>query len=593
MKPGFLKNISNKAYHSLIVIIALVALVLFNIIVSFIDFRIDFTADQRYSLTPSTADFLSDEENISDRILFKIYLEGDLPAEIKRLRTAVRDKLTEFKYYAGKRIEYEFIDPEAVLNSVDKNSLKELLFDKGRGIRPAQIYYKSKGKSELLELFPGATVEYRGNTVDYIRFLEGGQYNLDYQLEQVIQRAINDLEYKFMRAIDKATRQTKQTVAFIHGHGELPVQQTQGARKNIENSYIIKDVVLNESINALDGIDGIILADPVDRFSDKDKFIIDQYLLNGGNILLFYNPLIVDNDTLRRKGMVSSTRRRTGLEKVIYDYGIKINEDLVVDANFDPFIMPNIPKGFIHWYYYVRAQGTNHPVSSMVDPVKLPYASTLQFVQTKDNIRPSVILTTSPNAKSMGNAPLLSIAIEQTFGENPVFTDDITNMDNRIMLGAIVEGEFTSTFKNRLVSDYADNPDAVFVEQSVNPGKLMVISNGTFFKNTYYDSIFVPEEGAYRYVPRYPKGKEIDELFGGSAMGNFDFFQNCVDYMLGESTLLAIRSRTIDLHPTNKLKIENDGGYYKFINIFIPVLFVILLSVVILLRRRYKYAQKK
>jgi ABC-2 type transport system permease protein len=395
-----------------------------------------------------------------------------------------------------------------------------------------------------------------------------------------------------MRSIDKATRKTKQTVAFLHGHGELPVQQTQGARKNIENSFLIKDIALNESIDALDGIDGLIIADPIERFSDKDKFILDQYLMNGGNIMLFYNPLIVDNDTIRRKGMVHSSRRRTGLEKLIYDYGIKINEDLVVDANYDPFIMPNIPKGFVHWYFYVRAQGTDHPISSMVDPVKLPYASSLQFVQNKNEIRPSVILTTSSNAKSLGNAPLLSIAMEQTFGENPIFVDDVNDPNNRLMLGAIVEGNFTSAFKNRLVSDYAENPDARFLEESKAPGKLMVVSNGTFFKNTYYDSIFVPEDGGYRYVPRYPKGREIDELFGGAVFGNFDFFENCVDYMLGESTLLAIRSRAIDLHPTDKLKIENHSNFYKFINIFIPVIFVLLLAIAIIFKRKIKYARK-
>jgi gliding-associated putative ABC transporter substrate-binding component GldG len=594
MKKLLIKNISNKAYYSLLTLIALVVVILLNVIVSYLDFRVDFTADKRYSLTRSTVDFLNDDSKLKDRILFKIYLDGDLPAEVKRLRTAIKDKLNEFKYYAGKRIEFEFIDPNMIGEPADQKALKELLFDRGRGIRPAQITYKVKGTSKMLEIFPGATVEYRGNTVDYIRFMEGGQYRLDYQLEQVIQRAINDLEYKFMRSLDKATRSKKQTLAFLHGHGELAIPQTQGARKSIEDSYIIQDVMINESISALDKIDGLIIADPHTSFSDKEKFVLDQYLLSGGNIMLFYNPLFVDNDTIRKRGMVHSVRRRTGLEKLIYDYGIKINEDLVVDANYDPFVMPNIPKGFINWYYYVRAQGTNHPVSSMVDPVKLPYASTLQFVQNSGNIRPAVILTSSANSKSMGNAPLLSIAIEQTYGENPEFTDDPTNPDNRIMLGAIVEGEFISAFKNRLVKDYAENPDARFLEESNSPGKLMVVSNGTFFKNTYYDSVFRPEEGTYRYLPRYPKGREIDELLAGTPInGNFDFFENCVDYMMGESTLLAIRSRTIDLHPTDKLKIEKHSSYYKFINIFIPILSIIGLAVVVFIRRRLKYSRRR
>jgi hypothetical protein len=246
----------------------------------------------------------------------------------------------------------------------------------------------------------------------------------------------------------------------------------------------------------------------------------------------------------------------------------------------------------VNWYFYVRATGTDHPISSMVNPVKLPYASSLQFVQTKNKTKPSVVLTSSSNSKSFGNVPLLSIAMESQFGENPVFQEFPDNEANRLMLGGIVEGEFESAFKNRIVSTYADNPDAKMIEISQKPGKIMVIGNGTFFKNTYYDSVLVREENRYRYVPRLPRGNEIDELFAGRPFGNFEFFENCVDYMLGESTLLSIRSRAIDLHPTDKLKIEEQGSFYRFINIALPVLFILVMATIVFIVRRYKYVKK-
>ncbi|WP_449495003.1 Gldg family protein [Brumimicrobium salinarum] len=316
--------------------------------------------------------------------------------------------------------------------------------------------------------------------------------------------------------------------------------------------------------------------------------------MKGGNLMVFNTPLKINNDTIRRTGKTHSIRKRTGIGDLVYDYGIKVNEDLVIDANYDRFSMPGASKLFVNWYFYVFASGTNHPISSMLNPVKLPYVSSLQFVKTKNKTRPSVILTSSTNARSFGNAPLLSIAMERQFGENPVFQENPENEANRIMLGGIVEGRFESAFKNRIVSAYADNPDATFIEESIKPGKVMVVGNGTFFKNTYYDSIFVREENRYRYIPRYPQGKEIDELFGERPrpMGNFEFFENCVDYMLGESTLLSIRSRTIDLHPTDKLKVEKQGSFYKFINVFIPVLFILLLAIIVFVVRRYKYVKK-
>lgn len=591
MKKNLFKNISNKAYFTILTIIVLAAVVLLNIIFSFFTLRYDLTKDKRYSLTPSTISFLS-EDNLSNRILFKIYLEGEMPAEIQRLRTSIQNKLDEFKYYAGSNIEYEFINPNEG-SKEDQEALKEQLYDKGRGIRPVNITYRKKGSSNILELFPGATVEYAGSTVGSIRFLEGGTYNLDERLENLVQRSINNIEYKLMQSISKATRRTKKTVAFIHGHGELRIPYTQGARRRIEDAYVIEDVKLNESLEALNDVDGIIIAEPTEKYSDKDRFIIDQFLMQGGNVMLFYNPLSINNDTIRRTGMVHSTRKRIGLEKMIFDYGIKINEDLVVDANYDRFIMPGLPRGFVNWYFYVRALGTAHPISAMVDPVKLPYVASLQFVENENNVKPSVILTSSSNAKSYGNAPLLSISIEQNFGENPQFQEDPDDPANRLMLGAIVEGKFESAFKNRIAPTYAEDPNAFFEEKSAQPGKLMVVGNGTFFKNAFYDSIFVREEGKYKYIPRLPRKGEIDELLAtNQKLGNFDFFENCVDYMLEESTLLSIRSRTIDLHPTDKLKVEKYSNFYKFINLFIPVLIILIIALTSYMIRYYKYIKK-
>lgn len=586
-----LKRASNRAYYGIITTIALAVLILVNIIISFVDFRVDFTSDQRYSLTDSSIDFLKSDTILTDKILFKIYLEGEFPAEIKRLQTAVKDKLDEFKYYAGDKIQYEFINPNK--GSIeDQEALKEQLFNKAQGIRPIDITYRSQGASNIIEVFPGAVVEYRGVTVEHIRFLEGGQYRLDAGLNNLVQKGINDLEYKLMRVLAKATRNQKKKLAFIHGHGELGIPYTQGARRNIEDSYIIEDVKIDGALNALDGYDGIIIAEPTEKFSGKDKFIIDQYLMKGGNIMVFNNPLEINNDTIRRTGKTHSIRKKTGITDLLFDYGIKVNEDLVIDANYDAFAMPGIPKGFVNWYFYVRASGTDHPISSMVNPVKLPYASSLAFVPSKNKTRPSVILTSSSNSRSFGNAPLLSIAMESQFGENPVFQDNPNDENNRSMLGGIIEGEFQSAFKNRIVSAYSDNPDSKMLDNSIKPGKVMVVGNGTFFKNTYYDSIAVPEQNNYRYIPRLPREREIDELFAGRPFGNFEFFENCVDYMLGESTLLSIRSRTIDLHPTDKLKIEKEGSFYKFINLAIPLLFIIVLAIVVFVIRKYKYVKK-
>lgn len=586
-------KLSHKAYYIIITAIAMVALILINIIFSFFNFRIDFTKDQRYSLTPTTINFLESDTTLQDKILFKIYLEGEFPAEIKRLEDAIRNKLDEFRYYSGNKIEYKFINPY-IGSKASRDALAEQLFDKGNGIRPLDIQYRKNGSTRNITVYPGAVVEYQGNTVGYVRFLRGGQFQLDDQLNNLIQNGINNIEYNLMRIISKATRKQKKRIAFIHGHGELRVPNTVGARKNIEDGYIIDDIIINGALGALDKYDGIIIADPQTQFSDQDKFIIDQYLMNGGNIMVFNCPLQVNNDTIRRKGETHSIRKQIGLSNLLFEYGIKVNQDLVVDANYAPLAFPGLPQGYVNWYFYVLARGTDSPISNMVNPVKLPYTSSLEFVRTGNKIKPSVILTSSSNSKSYGMAPLVSIGVNRVYGENPQFQENPSNKENRLMLGGIVQGTFESAFKNRIVSTYIDNPNAQFISTSKAPGKVMVIGNGTFFKNKYYDSIYVPEENKFRYIPRLPRRGEIDEvlMMNPVPIGNFQFFENCIDYMCGESTLLAIRSRTIDIHPLNQLNIEKEGTFYKVINILIPVGLILLLAALIFTLRKYKYVKK-
>lgn len=587
------KKITAKFYYVITVVIALALVVIVNVISNLSDFRLDFTEDQRYSLTNSTQDFLSSDSLLNERILFKIYLEGEeLPAEASRLKKAIQGKLDEFKYYAGKRVEYEFINPNTGTEA-DFKELSEQLIAKGKGIRPITLNYRSEGKNQQIFLFPGAVVSYKGSISGYVRFMEGGQSYLDQNFENKVQRAITNIEYKLMEAIDKATRRTKKTIGFLGGHGELKPQNTAAMRNILEETYIVKDVIINGRINALDNLDGLVIADPKKAFSDKDKFVIDQYLMQGGNLLLTYNPLYINRDTLKKYGQVNSIRKKTDIEKLTYDYGIKINDDLLVDAQYGAFIVSPRSQP-IPYYFYMKGQGTEHPIASQLDPIMLFYASSLQFVKTDNQTTPSVLLTTSSNAKSFGIAPLVSLGMFRAFGEQPKFQDDINNPNNRLMVGAMVEGNFESAFKNRLVDAYKNNTDAVYYEKSQKPGKLCVFSSGNFFQNKYFDSVEVLEENRYKYIPRYPNERigEFDEILLGGSKGNFDVIQNTLDYMLGESSLLAVRSRTIDLHPTDKNKVTEQAGFYKVINLIIPICSVILLALTLIFIRNRKFTRK-
>ncbi|MBP6272813.1 MAG: GldG family protein, partial [Fluviicola sp.] len=275
-----------KIYNWALLLIIVGVVVFVNIIGTFIYARIDMTEDERYSLSQGSIDFL-EKMNPSDaslakdagtvnRLYLKIYLQGNLPAEIKRFRNAIEDKLMEFKEIAGDRIEYEFIDP-TFGTEADQNLLKENLYNKGKGILPMEIIYQKDGGQNQMMLWPGAEIDYGGITKGYIQLLPGSPQGQPVQLspefsETTIQNSINNLEYMLVSALRKVIQKSKPRIAFIQGHGELREAETQRIRSLINDYYSVEDITLNDSLKALDGVKGVIIARPQTGFSDKDLY---------------------------------------------------------------------------------------------------------------------------------------------------------------------------------------------------------------------------------------------------------------------------------------------------------------------------------
>jgi len=353
------------------------------VIASLLYVRFDFTEDKRFSLAKNTENYLEDESNFKDRVLLKIYLEGNLPAELKSFRNAIEDKLKEFKHFAGKRIEYQFIDPNEG-SEQDKTFLFQTLYNKGKGIMPMDLMFMKDGSNNQMLIWPGAEVEYNGSTVSHVQFLpgtpQGKFYELNDQFGSQIQNSINNLEYILISSIKRATQNIKPRIAFLQGHGELAFKQTQRVRALLSPYYSVEDIELKDSIEALKGVTGLIIARPTKPFSDKDKYLIDQFLMNGGRLMCFIDKLAIQEDSLKRKGFTHTTRHNLNIDKMLFDYGVKINDNLVFDVQCAPKLIPTAKQYLIPWFYGVRSSNTDHPVARNLDPVLFNYVSEIEFV---------------------------------------------------------------------------------------------------------------------------------------------------------------------------------------------------------------------
>lgn len=577
--------------------VAVVVIILINIISSYMYQRVDMTADKRYSLAQGTVDFLENEENFNSRLNIKIYLSGKLPAELNHFKDAIEDKLNEFKEYAGKKIEYQFIDPRDGTEQ-EQQELFQTLFANGQGILPMDLVYMKDGTQSQMLLWPGAIIEYGGSTVQSVQLLPGTKSGRPFQLNQlesVIQNSINNLEYMLTSSLRRATQSERKRIAFLHGHGELTFPQTQRVRALIKPYYSIADVTLNDSIEALDNIDGLIIAQPQKGFTGKDLFLIDQFVMRGGRLMCFIDMLDINEDTLKTTGKTHTTRiKNLGLDNMLFDYGIKINSNYVIDARCVPMQVPYAKQSMISWFYNVLATPTSHPISRNVEPISLEYTSEIQFVETTPKVALTPILTSSPNSTVTGLAPLVSLGMPLNYGKNPELVPNPTDESNKKCLAALAEGHFESHFKTRIGAAYANNPNVSILDSSIQEGKVFVIGNGKWIANDY-DSMPTRNLVGYQYRPKELNdlqfSQELINLNIPHFFGNQEFFQNLTDYMMGDNSVLDIRSRQIDLHKLDNEKIKSSATMYKYINLIIPILSIIILGILFAFIRKNKYAK--
>ena len=591
------KKTTSFLYNWTYLIVLIIGVVIINVIASIIYFRYDATEDKRYSLSDGTVEYLKNEASFNDRISFKIYLEGNLPAELKRYKIAVEDKLKEFKQYAGKRIEYTFVDPMQGTEE-DQQFLFETIYNKGKGIVPMELMFTKDGSQSQMMLWPGAELDYGGSTVSYVQLLpgtpQGKFYTLNEQFESQIQNSINNLEYMLISAIRRATQTVKPRLAFLQGHGELSYAQTQRVRTLVSPYYSVEDITLNDSIDALKGVKGLVIARPTKAFSDKDKYIIDQFVMNGGRLMCFIDKLYIPEDSLSKNGYTHTMRHTLELDKMLFDYGIKINDNLAFDVQCAPKAIPTAKQMLIPWFFAVRATSTSHPIARNLDPVLLKYVSQVQFVGNGENVK-SPILTTSTNSSLTGLAPLISLIMYKNYGPNPRLSPNPEDESNKTCIAGIVEGEFNSHFKNRIVDDFAKNPLSKFKDRSIKEGKILVVGNGRFIENKY-DSM-PGKNGMYLYRAKPFNELKMDETMAMMNMqplvyGNQEFFQNIVDYMMGDNSVLDLRSKQIDIHAIDKDKVKTESGFYKLVNMILPSTLIVILAVGILFIRKRKYVKK-
>lgn len=561
--------------------------ILLNYLGSFFFGRFDFTEDKRHSLSPNTIALLQDENRLKDRILFKIYLEGDLPADIMKIRNAIQEKLDEFIVYGGENIQYEFIDPNGEEDEDFNFAVQQSIYDKGRGILPCNVEIIKSGKAEVKIIWPGAIIEYGGMTVDQIQFFNKETIHSKEDVRGLADKTINNLEYMFISAIRRVTAEGKQTIAFLQGQGELLPVQTADVRMGLTKYYQIKDIAIGGQLDALNEVDALIVASPTEPFSEKDKFVIDQFIMHGGKVLWFVDPIDVNRDSLYFTGETYGVAANLNIEKdMLYKYGVRLNTDLIIDKECGPLYVPGHPLQVVDWYFYPTLQRENHAITKNLDPIKTEYASSIEIVNQNDaGVVKTPLLTSSYNSRIFKARARVNYSIIDVV---PNFNE---GSQGHFPVAVLLEGIFSSPFENRISDAFLSSPDfkSKFKSDST---KMLVVSDGDLIRNEV-DSVM--KNGAMKYYP-YPLDADIFGVTNQNgtpkyAYGNREFVLNAIDYMLDDHSLIDVRTKTITLRVLDQQKVLEGKEFWKFINIALPLGLIFLLGIVQYISRKRKFAR--
>lgn len=519
--------------------------------------RFDLTEDQRYTLSNTTTSILA---KVNKPLFITVYLEGDFPSEFKRLQVETRQYLEELAA-ENNNIKIHFENPD--------NQREDLI---KKGMMPSQLTVEEDGKLSEAIIFPWAEVNFEEKT-QIVSLLPTA---IVASQEEQLQKAVENLEYSFSNAILTITRKNKKSIAVLTGNGQMQDIYMYSFLSELAKKYkLVKftfdSVTKNpkQTLQDLTSLDLAIIAKPTQKFTEKEKFTLDQFITNRGKTLWMLDNVQADQDSLLASGKMLAYPRDLNLTDLLFSYGVRLNTSLVKDLYAAQISLATGRVGNqtqyqnLDWFYHPLVGGNpNHPITKNTAPIRLQFTN--QIDTLKNDILKIPLLMSSPLTQKIGTPTIIEL---QSIAEEPQEKDYVSGNQ---LLGVLLEGDFKSAYKNR-VKPFETN---LFKENAKN-NKMIVIADGDVGKNQIL------------------KGKPTDlnrDKWTGQTFGNKDFLINAVDYLLDDTGLINLRNKTLKINILDKQKAYKERTFWQFINVALPLILLFSFGFVFNYLRKRKYS---
>ena len=580
------KNIKKNEIVSLVITVIIIVMV--NIIGAFVYTRFDLTSEKRYTLSDKSKEIL---KGLDDYVYFRVYLEGEFPAGFKKLRKETKEMLDEFRAYS-KYIDYEFINPSESNDPGDRENTYKILYQSGLNNYTATM--QTNNGIQQIMIWPGTLVSYREKeiAVDLLSAQSGQRQ------ETVLNNSSQDLEYKLISAIKDITEGKSSTVAFIEGHGELNDAEVYDIANTLATKYTLRRISIDEKMTALTHrdydhdsnivvkpiFDAIVIAKPTLPFSEKDKFIIDQYVMYGGKVLWLLDHVKADMDSLKTVESMMGTTLDVNLDDQLFRYGVRLNNNLLLAYPCAQIGLVtgqgnNIQSALLPWYYFpLLSPASQHPIVKNLEAVKSDFTSSLETTTSAPDIQKIPLLKTSDYTKISSAPVYISLNILNERPNPQMFPK------KGQVTAYLLNGKFNSLYANRLPETLLSSNEIAFKDESV-PTSMIVIADGDIIRNQFAQLDFAKKNNK-RVGSPLPLGYD---QYTNNTYGNKQFIENAISYLVDGEGLINIHARELKIRLLDMNKVNSKQTAWQVVNVVLPSVVIVLFGFVMAFIRKKKY----
>lgn len=533
-------------------------------------FRIDLTADKRFSLSEVSKEIASKNNNI---IEIELFLEGELEPGLQKLQQEVFEKIAVLNVYSPKPIRLKITDPYQFGNAKKTEEFQNQLIEKG--IQPISFNRKTDSGISTRYIFPGAVIT-SGQKEIAVNFLKN---NPDFSYEVNFNHSIESVEFELINAFQKLERDKKSTVAFLEGHGEFNQYEVLDFTNALQGDFNVLRTNVETLKTKISETDILIVAGPKEPFSEKDKFLIDQFVMHGGKVLWLIDPVKVSLDSLSNGYQTFAFPIDLNLGDMLFKYGVRLNYELLQDVDCARLLVNTAPAGskeqwsLFPWYYSpLLIPADNHPLSRNLNRVFTEFVSSVDTISGNSDLTKSVVLSTSPYSRRVKSPSSVSLENIKNPPARELFNQSF------IPVGILIEGEFSSVFQNRMIENLGT--DISDFQAKSKPAKMVVIADAGLIANNV------------NYSHQPPQIQELGyDRVSKQTFGNKEFLLNTIFYMNDEAGIMQLRDRTVQLRLLDKVRLREEKSFWQLLNVLAPMVVVLLFGICYNIIRRYRYSR--